>query len=245
MLTPSYPNPAAQRHRSITRPAVLLLAILALGFSSQGRALDRPPGFEDDLVWRVALAYEEYRPTVAGETRELVHRYAELRLEEPLGWGLYGGLRGGLATTRWELGAEGEVARHPGHLLGMQLGGRHPLGRTLQLNWELAYTWHSITGDVDEDSLRVSWFESFARAGLAVPLGPLSLEAGAEWREFDGEERLLNGARRERTLRLRDDRRPYIALGVALAAGGGVALRVAGDGDERNVTLIFSRQFYW
>jgi opacity protein-like surface antigen len=225
-------------------PGLVLFGLLALPAQARA-AVDPPPGFEDGLVWRVVLAYEEYRPMVAGQERELVQRHAELRLEEPLGRGLYGGLRGGLTSTRWSGEEADQLSRHPGHLFGLQLGGRHRLAGALRFNWEVSYTWNGIEGEQGDEQLRLSWFESFARAGLAVPLGPFSLEAGAEWREFDGEERLGNGTRRERSMRLDDDTRPYLTLGLALDTGGGIALRVAGDGEERNIALLFSRQFYW
>ncbi len=226
--------------RAARRSQLAAWALLAGLLAAPAHAIDRG----QLLDYEARLSSEQLSPEVDGESRELSQQGFEVSIRESVGPWFHGDLRLGFLSTRWRAPDEANTPRLSGQLLGIGGGGRHPRDSSLALRWKARYTWQNLSGRLGGDDLNITQYESLATLGLDLDLGAVALAAGSEWRRYDGEERVEDNGRTDRSLDWRAGRWEYLELRMALPDDGGLGARYASGADGRSVSLFFTRHFW-
>ncbi|MEA5445155.1 hypothetical protein VCB98_04880 [Gammaproteobacteria bacterium AB-CW1] len=206
--------------------------------------LPMPALTERGVAYEARIESQTLRPTVADEARRFSLQSGVIELREGLTAGLWGDLRLGLPSMRFEAADTVETPRLGGHLLGFGLGGRHPTGSPLALRWNLDHDWMAVSGGLGEGDVEVDMRQGRAELGLDWQGRHLGIGIGVARHWLNGEEtRRDEDGRSDRRLQWRPDSHAYLSLSLEIDDGGWVGVRhdaIEGGGATR---LLFGRRF--
>jgi hypothetical protein len=114
--------------------------------------------------------------------------------------------------------------------------------RPLSLRLSGSFTYLEADDRLEEQTLRLRWYEAELAAGLSVRLQRMELTAGGFWRDVDGDEIARGTVDRTRSFELERSTGLYGEATVWVDPTGSIGLRMEG-GAAKAVQLNFMREF--
>lgn len=166
----------------------ILLLLAALLYSHAGYAFDNStfiaPGAEAQLVLE-RIDRDIISQGVTGELRS--QRLQANLYEAPYRW-LQGGFHFGYLTASHDDAILTSGLSPVGESLGITLRSPRMYQRTIAPHWSLSYTYNKADRSDEVYRSDIRWHDYFAKLGLILRAGELSLSGGGYYAELEGEE---------------------------------------------------------